>query len=422
MSIYISELGYGLSRPNEVSRKGSLDGQRQKSISTKDEARPQPGIVPNYRFAISGVHRGAQASEGMADDNYKEHVAQSSNRKNKTPEYTLSAPEGVRKSLLSCSDYAITGVCEGEHSHKYGLLLNCRKPYCQICGVPDSDTHKQRVAKWLKKGFKIADMQYWVIQWPTEERDKLKTKHELNRVRKAIYRWFIRHGWERGLAAWHTHGDPKCPNGCAVGKNAKHTKPRTDDGVHYHCPQCGEDFDVWESVASWNPHLNLLVDGGFIPKEQLEQLIEELRKLAGCKLIINMQYIESGDIKKKIHKIKYITRPTFRNYKWNPEMVEELQGFRYVSHWGSTEKWQGEDEWTIEGDGDTGDLLKLEENKCIDCGSHIHWDSHVYTIEELKDGYAALELAGGYFALTPLNRYKDRERDRYVQFKVVVPM
>lgn len=89
--------------------------------------------------------------------------------------------------------------------------------------------------------------------------------------------------------------------------------------------------------------MNVLVDSAFIEPELLEEIKAALREALKCPdLIVHYSFFdEPGQI---YHKIKYVTRATFREYSWNPYMAEELFNFRNQRWWGS---WKDEPAWSV---------------------------------------------------------------------------
>lgn len=364
-----------------------------------DEARPWPGIVPSDTicdFESQSKLSFAELQKRLKD--YKETTAQSDNPKKwEASSYVLEAPQEAREALYSCGRAAITGVCV--HGHAYAAVINCRRPYCPVCGQSGSASHMHRYSRLIPRAQKMGDMRYIVVEWPKSARETLHTREKLNESRRSLVRWFKRNGVERGIMALHTHGDPKCPHGCSV--HHKLDKPYTDDGEHYICPICAKTFTIFDSVADFNPHWNILVDGGYMQTRELEELKSGLRNLLGNPdLIVNMSYIPSDDVARKLHRLKYISRPTFRNYRWNPELVAELKGFRYVSSWGNPSKWSNEDVWKVEGDGETRKILALAGNTCPVCAEKITWDNQPILIAKIEADFDFAEVVPGYFALS----------------------
>ena len=87
--------------------------------------------------------------------------------------------------------------------------------------------------------------------------------------------------------------------------------------------------------GKWNPHLNVLVDGGHLDKKVLKNIKAELRSTLNVPdLIVHYSYFDKpGQI---VQKARYVTRATFTNESWNYYMANELYNFRNMRWWG---KW-----------------------------------------------------------------------------------
>jgi hypothetical protein len=124
----------------------------------------------------------------------------------------------------------------------------------------------------------------------------------------------------------------------------------------------------------FNPHINFLVDGGRLSRSELAELKAELRAATGCpSLIVNYHYGRSpGWI---MHKVRYITRPTFKKKSWDEAFAAELYNFRNIRWWG---KWDSQPVWNLqeaeaEGEDIAGleAVVKLHAHTCPDCGAPL---------------------------------------------------
>lgn len=77
------------------------------------------------------------------------------------------------------------------------------------------------------------------------------------------------------------------------------------------------------SEIRYNPHLNITVDGGYLPDDELEDMKDRFKSAFECDdLIVRYSYVsEPGQI---YSWLKYTMRSTFRDYNWNPELAREL--------------------------------------------------------------------------------------------------
>jgi len=184
---------------------------------------------------------------------------------------------------------------------------------------------------------------YWTFTIPQALRAQYRTKEALGELGKAIVKLLRSYGYSRGLRRWHYFGDR---------------------------------FPVW------HPHLNCLVDGAGISKRELRSIRREYSRLLGVKLAIaEYHYFDSPG--EKVHALKYITRATFLDWKWDADMARELKGFRNQLWWGSKE-WSREPVWSLddlpgereagESDSDTRAVASLENGECPRCGLPISWE------------------------------------------------
>jgi hypothetical protein len=166
-------------------------------------------------------------------------------------------------------------------------------------------------------------------------------------------------GYRRGLRRWHFFGD--------------------------------------EEPGKWNPHLNILVDGGYLPHEELESIKDFLRAVVGePELIVHYKYKRCTG--QKLQNLEYVTRATFKVRAWDEEMAAELYGFRNTWSWG---KWEGEPVW---GKDDLSPELqalvkveKLRKRECPECGEPLTWGD----VGEAGwlEAWAAEPIAAGYYRL-----------------------
>jgi len=180
-----------------------------------------------------------------------------------------------------------------------------------------------------------------------------------------------RHGYVRGLRGWDWFGDPdKAPPG----------KP-----------------------PIYHPHLGVLVDGGRISADKLEALKVSWAEVLGVPLHrSNLHYQYSDDPNKMMHWVNYITRPTFLDAEWDPEMAVRLIGFRTYQIWGRG-KWDGEIKWDVpEGEAPPEAVQALVQGFCPlpDCGEKIEWAQGVFpgvlfamlATEDLGAGFSRINL------------------------------
>jgi len=261
-------------------------------------------------------------------------------------EETAHAAESYLESIANspeepkgCLGWFVSGMCEG--GHRWAKEVYCGREWCEGCR---DNVHGRRIARWLPKAFQLREMGELVVTFPPEDREGLRTKADLSEVGK-LATTVVRRTWSRGLRRWHFFGED-----------------------HGH-------------GNSYHPHLNFIVAGGPVRKAVLRRLRAELKRVLGLSRepVIHYQWTDKPG--KMFHRVKYVARATFLERSWDPELAEELHGFRNVSWWG---KWAEPPEWSLDDlvDQDDGSevvpgelpaLGALEDGTCPLDGAAIRW-------------------------------------------------
>jgi rRNA maturation protein Nop10 len=258
----------------------------------------------------------------------------------------------------------IAGECQ--NGHRFAKELVCGKEWCGVCGEDGSVAHLRRFARWLPKVQQLGVMGYFVFTIPQELRSKYRAKKALSKLGHQVQELLKAFGYSRGLRRWHWFGD-------------KSTK--------------------------WHPHLNCLVDGGFVSPAKLDAIKRGYASLLGADVVdVNYRYRLSPG--KMVHSLKYVTRSTFRDYAWDLEMALELRGFRNMVVWGRGQ-WDGEAAWSLADLGgearaevedlDIEAIEALAEKRCPVCGERIEWEEALPI--GLLDMVDKRSLGAGYWRL-----------------------
>jgi hypothetical protein len=126
----------------------------------------------------------------------------------------------------------VRGFIPGETSERYfHKVVSCGKENCTTCGADYSVIHNRRIDRAFPKILQLSSVGYLVVTVPDYLRDAFLDKQVLNDFRNFIRRKLKRDYNTRGLIRWHW---------------------------------CGED------ETTWKPHLNILMEGKYWPKEKLE--------------------------------------------------------------------------------------------------------------------------------------------------------
>ncbi|MBA7537916.1 hypothetical protein ES705_30188 [subsurface metagenome] len=261
----------------------------------------------------------------------------------------------------------IPGECQ--NGHRFAKELVCGKEWCSRCGEDGSVAHNRRFARWLPKVQQLGTMGYFVFTIPEALRANYRTKKALAALGHKIQELLKSYGYPRGLRRWHFFGD-------------KSTK--------------------------WHPHLNCLVDGGFVSPAKLDALKSAYARLLGADVVdVNYRYrLTPG---KMVHTLKYVTRATFRDYDWDLEMALELWGFRNMVVWGRGQ-WDGEAVWSLSDLGgeakaeveglDIEAINSLVSGVCPVCGLALTWGEALPI--GLLDMVDKQSLGAGYWRLADI--------------------
>jgi len=229
---------------------------------------------------------------------------------------------------------------DDETGHRFAKSLDCGKEWCGEC---KETVHGRRFARWLPKAQKIGVMGYLVITFPEDKRPR--DKERLSWLSIQITRGLKKRGIHRGLRRWHYFG---------------------------------------EKSNKYNPHLNFLLDSGHLNPKKLAEIKGMIRAVLRIpEAVIYYQFSRSKY--KMIHWLKYVTRPTFLDRKWDEEMAEEIYNFRNSAVFG---KWLDEDKWALpKREKMLGYYSKIERSICPICGKEIHWRGIVHTEDLAVLGY-----------------------------------
>ena len=322
-----------------------------------------------------------------------------------------------------------------DNGHNFGKELHCGAEWCPVCGKKDSKAHLRRFARWLPKAQQLKALGLMVIEFPLASRDKPRSRKSLEYYGKLAVKVLtgafevagkrkrgdiLRRGevaeikakhFSRGMRRWHYFGD--------VLKELKKL------GMSDVFTAEAEVSALVPAVKS-NCHLNMLLDAGYIPKPWLRHLVKTLRiAFNEPNLIVHYGYVsEPGAM---VHLLKYTTRATFLDYKWDKWLVGQLYGFRNMHSWGvwsepsvwALDELLGEAKTEVEGL-DIEAINSLGKSLCYKCGLPIRW-SKPRPIAELRGMGDKVDLGAGYFTLpdvappvAPLNENTAMRWRRYI--------
>lgn len=273
-----------------------------------------------------------------------------------------SYPELKRQSHTelsgNCGRWCLKGKCQ-LGGHRFTRPLICGYEWCVNCGQDGSDAHKKRKAPWIEKVMSAESWLYLVFTLPPEIRANYRTKKKLAALGVAVKRLLQRVGFDRGLRRDHFFGDRS---------------------------------------RVYHPHVNVLVPGEWMDAVTLARIKRSFAIILGVDVDrVNVRVeVKRGPVA-VLHSVRYITRATFKNQEWDPELARELVGFRNSSSWGRNwervwEMPKGEEKEGAEVNGALAARL-LDMGVCPDCGGSIKWEG----IETFHKGALWREVGGGYY-------------------------
>jgi hypothetical protein len=280
-----------------------------------------------------------------------------------------------------CPGYVIPGSCD--NGHRVMMEVYCRHEWCPVCGKKWSPAHQRRFARWLPKAYQIRGMGYFVFTIPEELRSNYKTKQALNEFGHNIQKMLKEQGYSRGLRRWHFFGD-------------RSTK--------------------------YNPHLNVLVESEYLEPDKLATVKMIYATLLGVDMA-DVSYEYATEPGNKVHILKYVTRATFTDWRWDRDLALELREFRNQVAWGRG-LWNKEPVWSLDdmqGDNesempglDVKAVEALESGNCHKCGLPLQWGK-VGHVSLLKNEKERRNLGAGYWELPdvkpPSGRMKIKRLD-----------
>ncbi|GAI61291.1 unnamed protein product [marine sediment metagenome] len=164
--------------------------------------------------------------------------------------------------------------------------------------------------------------------------------------------------------------------------------------------------DFGERSTKYAFHLNVLVDGRYIPDDELVELDAKLRRLIyprsvirkwGDKLVVHYSYRKSRA--EMMHTLKYCTKATFTDIEWDEALASNLHGAHYSSWWG---RWDESPKWQLDqGDRDLEALSMVEQGKHPVSGKPIKWNKHPVPFASIEKDIVA-DLGNGVYLLRPI--------------------
>lgn len=276
-----------------------------------------------------------------------------------TPPAALERILNIPQFLPRCSNTFITGQCPG---HRHLKATVCGKEWCESCGRPDSLAHRRRMSRWWGKLETFDSVGYMVVTIPENLRHHFKDQEiitddgeVINTKGKTMLQEFRRYV-KRKLQRTRINGRSELIETPYQYTNKKTGKVRRgirkkyvgyDRGfIRYHyagdCDTCqGKGCEMCYYTGAgreFKPHLNILIPEKRINKEILSKFRLEIA--LWFKRKFNLSKAPDGNIHyryyrkpaQRTHKLKYVTRSTFRIYE--KTVAETIYRFHTACSWG----------------------------------------------------------------------------------------
>ncbi len=278
-----------------------------------------------------------------------------------TSPWTLK-PQAQKPYGKMCGSLCLIG--QDEDVNRIAKRIVCGREWCRDCR---DISHRRRIARVLPRLMQICPMSYIVITFPLEVRLIMRDPHTLALIGKKVRRLLRNRGYRKIYTRWHFFGQ---------------------HGEKYH------------------PHLNVLCDGEWLAPGQLARLKDSIRRkllkrsiadTIGKDLEIQYSYVRTP--KQIMHRVKYVTKASFKDIEWDEPLANALYGFHNGCFAGT---WNDPPKWKLTGtDKKFNALLPLAEGKHPVSGKPIVWNRRpipfvLVLMEEPVD------IGGGYYLLPPI--------------------
>ncbi|MBA7548959.1 hypothetical protein ES705_41427 [subsurface metagenome] len=248
-----------------------------------------------------------------------------------------------------------------EDGNRVAKRLDCGRQWCTTCREA---SHNRRLARTLKRAQQMKPVGYFVIRPPDQLQPLLRTRQSRRSFIHRIKTAFKAIGYDRGLTFIHYFGD----------KSTKYAF-----------------------------HLNVLVDGGYIQPDVLDNLKRELRRLIyprsvvrewGDKLDIYYGYRDTRP--KILHTLKYCTKATFLDASWDEPLSSTVFREHTASWWGN---WEQPEKWQLPAsESRLKDLVSLEQGLHPVSHKPLTWEKRaVPMVLVLMEN--PVSLGNGYYRL-----------------------
>lgn len=292
----------------------------------------------------------------------------------------------MKAPLDRCGNFVHRAACSA--GHLIGKVLVCGRDWCPTCGPMRSEAHRRRYARTLVKGQQVGSLGYLVATWAEEPRAAMRTPEVLSLIACQAVAVMKSLGYKRGFLRWHWFGEPACPKCGYVRKGRRGAQFKEAGGVVV-CPACGQSFAWREASPKYHPHLNICVDAGFIDVEELKAALRA--GISPAPGVIHYGYADTPGL--ILHRLRYITRATFRASEWDTELALALVGFRNMRWWGlgvggRPGEWDRGPAWQLSDlsssdEEDVRALMSIFSGCCPVCDGLLTWTTDIVPLDTL---------------------------------------
>ena len=226
----------------------------------------------------------------------------------------------------------------------YLKKIHCKKQWCPECGGKGGRIHKSRLHSILSRvDVEKYHMAQHVLTVPAEERNFFESRENLSKLAKASKEF-----------AEKFYGEP------VFDKEGHVKRYQLKKGVISYLHVFGD-----KEPGVFKPHINLHVFEDKRTKMKLDKAVldamraywlKKMKALTGNKelSVVDVHYSFRMSAKKKMHAIKYMSRPwsaedyaAIKNEELKKLLVIELKGFLYLRFWGSLANCKYKDEMSL---------------------------------------------------------------------------
>jgi len=246
-----------------------------------------------------------------------------------------------QENLKNCCGRSAIWLQGATSDNFYIKKIDCRKPWCPVCGGKGGKIHNSRLHAILNRAdFNKYDLRQFVFTVPSGLRDYLINRENLNMLCRAVNRVVAKY-----------FGSP------VFDKLGHVKKYKMEKGTILYFHLFGEEKGIYK------PHINIhvLESKGLklkLEKADLDKIknswLKELKKIDENIKSVDVHYSFRNSIKKNIHSVKYMAKPysigdyiMIEDEKMKHFLTVEMKGFQYVRFYGALANCNYKDEMEL---------------------------------------------------------------------------